>query len=110
MKNLLAQGDPIGTLTPPAQVANIAGQTGEQGLSTFVTLLINLIIGVSAAIFVIMIVLGGAQWIASGGNKDKIAAARQRITHAVIGLFIVMTGAAISQAIGTIFGYNIFGV
>lgn len=45
----------------------------------------------AASIFALfMIVYGGVQWLISGGDKEKIAAARKRIIFAVIGLCVVL--------------------
>jgi fumarate reductase subunit C len=100
----------IGTITPPSQIRNVTTGDGSRDLSVFVSFLINLVLIVSAIIFLFMIIWGGVQWITSGGNKDKIAAARGRITHAVIGLAIVALAAVIAQTVGSILGFNIFGV
>lgn len=55
------------------------------------------------------LVLGGIQWITSGGDKGKIESARNKITNALIGLAIVAASYAVMQVIGFFFGVNIFG-
>lgn len=54
------------------------------------------------------LILGGIQWITSGGDKGKTEAARNKITAALIGLAIVASSYALMQVIGYFFGINIF--
>lgn len=55
------------------------------------------------------LVMGGIQWINSGGDKGKTEAARNKITAALVGLAIVASSYAIMQIIAFFFGINIFG-
>ncbi|MCH7541701.1 hypothetical protein IH981_02920 [Patescibacteria group bacterium] len=65
---------------------------------------------VAAAILAfIFIVIGGVQWIAAGGDKLGAAAARDRITAAVVGLVVVVAAFGITLIVTTLFGINIFG-
>lgn len=70
--------------------------------------------GVGAAILVSALlvfgylVLGGIQWITSGGDKGKTESARNKITAALVGLAIVASSYAIMRIIGFFFGVNIF--
>ncbi len=55
------------------------------------------------------LVLGGVQWITSGGDKGKTESARNKITAALVGLAIVASSYALMQIIAYFFGVNIFG-
>lgn len=57
---------------------------------------------------IIFLILGGIMWITSGGDKSKIAAARSRITFAIIGLIVAMVGFFIINIVGAIFKVNLF--
>jgi hypothetical protein len=74
-------------------------------LSRFVGLL--LVAAGIAAFFYLL--LGGIQWITSGGDKAGTEAAREKITAALIGLAIVVTAWAIFLIIQRFFGLNILG-
>ena len=74
-------------------------------LSTFASAII-LIAGIGTLIF---IVLGGIQYLTSGGDKAAAQSARERITYAILGLAIVASAVAINQVLGAVFGVNIFG-
>ena len=52
---------------------------------------------------VIIIVISGIQFITSGGNPEAAAAARGRLTYAVVGLIIILLAFALLQVIDRIF-------
>lgn len=68
-----------------------------------------ILIGV-VVIVLIMLVWAGVQWILSGGDKSKIAAARARLTWAIIGLVIALLSFAIVDIIGHFFGVNLLNI
>jgi hypothetical protein len=55
-----------------------------------------------------MLIFGAFQWIISGGEKEAVANARNRITHALIGLAILGLSFVILTVVGNIIGINIF--
>ena len=55
------------------------------------------------------LVLGGIEWITSGGDKAGMEQARNRITNALIGLGIVVAAWAVTKVIETFFGITILG-
>lgn len=69
--------------------------------------LIRLVLVVVALVFFAILIFGGLQWITSGGDKANVEKARNRITHALIGLAIVFVAWAIIKLIGTLFGIDI---
>lgn len=65
-------------------------------------LMIFIIVVLLAASF--MILFSGIQWITSGGDKNKVEAARKRLIFSVVGLTIAFLAFAIVQLIGGLFG------
>ena len=71
---------------------------------------------VGAAIVIALIlafmwlILGGIQWITSGGDKAKTEAAREHITSALVGLAIVAASWAIMKLVGFFFGIDPFAL
>jgi hypothetical protein len=57
--------------------------------------------------FIFQFLIGGFFWITSGGDKQKLHEARERITNAFVGLLIVVVGWAILSFAGQFFGYDI---
>jgi hypothetical protein len=95
----------VGTLLTVAQVAwaqnlgsTIQVKTPTGFFTNFGTLFTNIlrIVMVIAALLVFFyLVLGGIEYITSGGEKGKTEAARNKITSAVIGLIILAASYAI---------------
>ena len=100
-----------------AQDPNVAGNpyinTGLEGRVSFTNigeLLGNIIIAsmVIAGLMVFFyLIMGGIQYITSGGDKAQAEAARNRITYALIGLVIVVGSFAIIKLIESFFGLSI---
>lgn len=72
-------------------------------LRTGVTILIISAIVLSLA----FIVIGGIQWIVSGGDKAGVESARNKIVYSVIGLIIVFFSYFVIRVIGYMFGVNL---
>jgi len=58
-------------------------------------------------LFFFMLVIGGIQWIMSGGDKAKTEEARNRITAALIGLIIVFAAWLIIILVQNVFGVSL---
>lgn len=54
--------------------------------------------------FIIYFIWGAVDWILSGGDKEKIAGARKKITTAIIGLVLLSLTFVIMQVVGQILG------
>lgn len=75
--------------------------------ANIISAIIRLLLVVAAVVFFFMLVLGGIQWILSGGDKQKTEAARNQITAALVGLVVVFSAWAIAQLINALFGVSI---
>jgi len=96
----------------PSQIYNPAlsedWQTAGGGdflASLIASFLHLLLIGAGIAAFFYLL-LGGIQWITSGGDKAGTEAAREKITAAVIGLVIVVSVFAFINIIAPILGLD----
>lgn len=56
----------------------------------------------------IFIVWAAFDWITSGGDKEKVAAARRKITNAIIGLFLLALALFITTLVSDLTGIPIF--
>jgi len=70
--------------------------------------MVKFVMVVAAVIFFFVLVVGGIQWIVSGGDKTGAETARKRITAALVGLAIVFVAFAIGMLIKALFGFDIF--
>lgn len=69
---------------------------------------VKLVMIVAALVFFFLLIVGGIQWMTSGGDKAATESARGRITAALIGLVIVFSAWAIATLLDALFGVNIF--
>jgi len=73
----------------PALAQEWWGAKGEDFIAKLIAVFLHLMLigaGIASLFYLIM---GGIQWITSGGDKAGVAAARDKITSAFIGLVIV---------------------
>lgn len=94
----------------PIQVklSGLPGITAD--VSTVIGNAIRIIFAVATILVLFMLVFGALEWIMSGGEKEKVASARGRITNALIGLAILGLAFVIATVAGGIIGIDIFNV
>jgi hypothetical protein len=59
-------------------------------LGEYISTLYQYLLYVAGVLAVIVIMVGGFQWITAGGNQSKIGEAKERVTSAIIGLFLAL--------------------
>lgn len=92
---------------PEGRGLKIMGQAGTE-LGTLISNVIILLFSVGGIGFTIMILWGAVDWILSGGDKEKLAGARKRITTAIIGLVLLSLTFVIMFVLGQILGIAAF--
>ena len=70
---------------------------GFASVENVVTLIFNTIITISGVIFLIMLLIGGIQYLTGAGNEEATGKAKKMMIDAIVGLIIVLA----SWAIGT---------
>jgi len=75
------------------------GYKTDADITIVVSQTIRLALSLLGIIFLILIIVGGYQWMTAGGNEEMVTKARQRIINAAIGLAIVLLAYAISYFI-----------
>lgn len=86
-------------------VGDVGGSIGlsSGNFSVILVNLINWVLGLLGIIAVAMIILGGFQWLISGGNDESVATAKKTIGNAVVGIVIILLAwAVVHFTIGTI--------
>ena len=66
-----------------------------QANSDTTQLVFNIIFGITGAVAVLVITINGFRYIASGGDPQGVAQAKNGILYALIGLLVTITGALI---------------
>ncbi|MBI4426135.1 MAG: hypothetical protein HY567_01015, partial [Candidatus Kerfeldbacteria bacterium] len=81
----------------PFSIEDIGGSVGlgTSDLKNTVINIISWVLGILALVAVVMIIIGGFQWLTAAGNEEKIEKAKKVISAAVIGLIIVLLAWAI---------------
>lgn len=110
------------TLTlPPVEFAQCASGKTTDGSCTavntalgtistspngFVGSIMGLLLGLSGGVAILLIIAAGFEMVTSQGNPEKVKAARERLTSAIVGLLFTIFSVAILQYIG----YNILHI
>lgn len=100
----------FGEIQPPSPLLPFLAQggAGAGGISLFLNNLIALIYIITAVVFTFMLLFGALQWLLSGGDKEKVANARNRITHAIIGIVLFGVAFAVIQVVAKFTGFTFF--
>lgn len=94
-------------ITNPIIPERLARMSGARFFNNFLNtgVLLGLVIG--SIIFFFLLLTGAIRWISSGGDKTQLEGAQKQITHALIGLVILLSIFAIISLIESIFGISI---
>ncbi|MCL5003911.1 MAG: pilin [Patescibacteria group bacterium] len=94
-----------GTLIPGIDTGSVSFVNLGEIIQTFLRGFM-IIAGLAAFVFLL---IGGFQYLTSGGDKVAAQNARERITYAITGLVIIVAAVAITQILAAVFGINILG-
>lgn len=75
----------------------VKGVLGTQDLTKTVAGIINVALSLLGIVAVIIILIGGFQWMTAGGNEEKVEGARNLIFAGIIGLAIILSAWAIAR-------------
>jgi hypothetical protein len=80
---------------------------GPGGLAAFIGTLWTTVIIVAGLAFLVYFLVGGLQWLTSGGDKIALESARGKITNALIGLVIIVSSFAVIKIVEVVLGIDI---
>jgi len=75
--------------------AGFSRDTNEFTLSETIGRIVSMALSLIGVVFMILIILGGYQWMTAGGNEEQVSKAKDRIKNAIIGLVITVSAYAI---------------
>ena len=91
------------------ELNNAAGVAGfannETDLAVIIGKIVKVVIQFLGLIALVIILIGGFQWMTSGGDEEKIKSARRLMTNGVIGMAIVVLAYAIAVFVIGKLGY-----
>lgn len=115
MKKLAALGSSILYLLSPVAVLaaspspDIIIKPPPQGYSdigAFITNILQLSFIIAVLVVLVMLVWGAFEWITSGGDKEAVGKARNRIINAMIGLAVLAIAFALFRVAGQFLGFD----
>jgi hypothetical protein len=84
--------------------------TGSSFFSSFIPKILFFGVAIGGLIFMFMLVIGGINWVTSGGDKSKVEAARSQIVNAIIGVIVLFSIIAIAKVVEALFGINLTNI
>ena len=103
MTRILAQiTDPV----IPSTLGSGGNEAGASAVGAFIGSIVGILIVGSFVLAFVYLLLGGYDWITSGGDKAKLQSARDRITNAILGLIIVAAVWAIMMLVSNFVGID----
>ena len=84
-----------------------ADKFGEATIGDIFSVLLPYIYSLAGLILFIYLIIGGFEFLTSGGNKDKIQSAQSKLTNAVVGFVIIFLSYWLVKIIEIIFGLQI---
>lgn len=100
----------LATTSIPINLSNVGNRSGIRAtddVSSIIGNVVTILITIAVIAVLFMLIFGAFEWIVSGGEKEKVANARNRITHALIGLAILGLAFVILTVVGNIIGVNV---
>jgi len=94
--------DPTINIPQPEKI-----KIGDIGM--LISALVGTLLIVAALLAFFMLIMGGIQWITAGGDKAGMETARNKITHAIVGLIIVGAAWAVMILVQNFLGVSIIG-
>lgn len=70
---------------------------GSKDVRETVASIINVALGLLGIVAVVIVLIGGFEWMTAGGNEEKTGEAKKRIIAGVIGLAIILSAYAIAK-------------
>ena len=80
--------------------------TGEKFIGNLISAAVGMFLVLSFIFALLYFLLGGFSWITAAGDKTKLQSAQDRITHALVGLIIVVSTWAIMTLVGQFVGID----
>jgi len=90
-------GSGVGSVTPPG--------TSSNTLQQYITIVINVLLGLIGVVAVIMLIIGGFRYVLSQGDEKATKGAKDTILFAIIGIVVaILAFAIVNFVIGAIGG------
>ena len=95
------------TPTPANIVIKFPKGQGYENLGDFISNFLILAFSIALLVVLVMLIWGAFEWITSGGDKDAVGKARNRIINALIGLAVLAVAFALAKVAGQFTGLDL---
>ncbi|MBU2529503.1 MAG: pilin, partial [Elusimicrobia bacterium] len=93
-KETLAVVDSLGyCYAPPPDVnlqVSIGGTKQVKGITDYIPKIYDYLVAIVSIVAIVMLMVGGLQYLTAGGNQQAVTKAKERILGAIVGLFLVL--------------------
>jgi len=83
------------------ELCNPLGDKTDTSIPTLLGKIINSVLGIIGSLALVMFIYGGATWMLSGGNQEKVTKGKQILIWATFGLVIIFTAYALVRFVLT---------
>src|SRR3989344_4773818 len=97
----------IAAANPDTDIIINKPDKGFQTLGNAVSSILTVAFAVAILVVLVMLIWGAVEWITSGGDKDAVGKARNRIINALIGLAVLAIAFALAKVASQFLGFNI---
>lgn len=87
---ILTQADIPGLFGTVKPIGPFTNTNPMQDLSNFISFGLRMVVLLAGGLMLIFMLWGAIDWITSGGEKEKLTKAQNKITNAVIGIFALI--------------------
>lgn len=101
----------LAAITNPALPPKIGAAGADAGggvLGKIIGSLVGGIMVIGVLLCFLYVITGGLSWITAGGDKTQLESARNKITHAIVGLIILASAWAITTLVAQFLGFEKF--
>lgn len=100
----------IASAVSPSPIVITEPKEGYKDLGNFINNILTLAFGIALLVVLVMLIWGAFEWITSGGDKEAVAKARNRIINALIGLAVMAVAFALARMGAAFVGINILEI
>jgi hypothetical protein len=101
MKFLAQATDPIGMISPPANIPSAIDSSGKLiGIIAFMNILLRIVFIVAGLFAFLNIVLAGFGFLSAGGDPKMVARAWEKIYQSLLGIVIIVISFLFAAIIG----------
>ena len=98
---LNTQSNAVKTLGNTTNTAGSQGGLSQISIGSLAAQIIQVVLGLLAVIFLVLLIVAGFQWMTAAGNEEQVKKSLATMKSAIIGLIIILAAYAITYFIFT---------